>query len=116
MSYLDIIDKVLKEQERKKKEEPRVVDISLLTLTELSKRNMAIEIYSEILGCYIWLCSNDKMVRDVKRDDPEAVTYTVDEIRHLIQLRPEDIKRIHETKTVFPGSQVVDSQLKETKK
>lgn len=32
-----------------------------LRLSELSKRNIALKIYSEVLGCKIWLCGNKKM-------------------------------------------------------
>ena len=76
MSYLEIIDRVL-EKQRKEKANPQR-DISLLRLSELAKRNIAIEIYSEILGCTVWLCSNELMALQVKEDYPGAVTYTVD--------------------------------------
>jgi len=89
--------------------------ISRLTLFELSKRNIAVEVRSEILGCKIWLCSNEAMVKKVKTDDPEAVTYTLDELRHLLTLKvsPEEIKRIHDAKSVFDGSKIIESEIKE---
>ncbi len=88
--------------------------ISRLTLFELSKRNIAVEVRSEILGCKIWLCSNQEMAKQVKTDDPEGVTYTVDELRHLLTLKvsPEELKRIHNAKEVFVDSKIVDSKLK----
>lgn len=112
MGYLDIIDRVLEEQ----KKEPKQVfgDISLLRLSELAKRNMAIEIYSQILSCEVWLCSNELMVKSVKKDYPAAITYTVDEMKELIRLNPtpEDLKRVHNAKTVFPGSKLADSKFR----
>lgn len=86
-----------------------VEGVSRLTLFELSKRNMAIEIYSEILNCNIWICSNEEMVTQVKKDDPKAVTYSVRELRELIRLHPhpKEIRRIHDTKIVFEGSKIV---------
>ncbi|MDA2921090.1 hypothetical protein MYX76_16635 [Desulfobacterota bacterium AH_259_B03_O07] len=88
--------------------------ISRLTLFELSKRNMAIEIHSEFLGCNVWLCSNEGMVKHVKGDDPKGVCYTIDELRELIRLHPtpEEIEGIHNAKSVFKDSKIVDSRLK----
>lgn len=106
MSYLEIIDRVLEEQKKEPKQ--GLGDVSLLTLSQLAKRNMAIEIYSEILGCEIWVCSNEKIETQVKEDDPEAVCYTASEMIKLLRLNPtpEDIKRIHEAKSVFNGSRI----------
>jgi len=56
--------------------------------TEFEKRNLAVPIYSEILNCEIWYCSNERMAAQVKRDDPEAVCYTTYELRELIKLDP----------------------------
>ena len=55
------------------------------------------------------------MVSQVKKDAPTAVCYTAREVRKLIKLNPtpEDIKRIHEAKTVFPDSRIIESELKE---
>ena len=90
---------------------PTLDQVSLWTLSQLAKRNMAIEIYSEILDREVWLCSNELMVLQVKEDYPDAVTYTVDEMRELIRLNPtpEDIKRIYDAKSVLERSRIVDS-------
>lgn len=83
----------------------------LLRLSELAKRNIALKIFSQILGCEIWLCGNEKMAFQVKQDDPEAITYTVDEMRKIMKLNPtpEDIKRIHNLKSIFNGSRILES-------
>ncbi len=90
-----------------------IEQISQMQLEKFAKRNMALDIYSEILGCTIWLCSNQEMVKQVKTDDPEAITYTVDEIMNLIRLTPdpEELRRIHNAKEVFVDSKIVDSRL-----
>jgi hypothetical protein len=87
-----------------------------LRLSELAKRNIALKIYSEVLGSEIWLCSSEEMAAQLRQDDPEAVTYTVDELRKLYKLQPfpEDLRGIHNAKTIFPGSKIIDSRLKET--
>jgi hypothetical protein len=86
-----------------------------LRLPELAKRNIALKIYSEVLGCEVWLSSNEQMASPVKGDDPVAVTYTVDELRNLYKLQPspEELRAIHDTKDIFEGSEIVDSNLKE---
>lgn len=86
-----------------------------LKLSEFSKRDLAIEVYSNFLSCKIWLCSNEEMATQIKKDDPETVCYTIDELRELIRLNPtpEDIKRVHEAKTMFSGSTVIESKVKE---
>ncbi len=85
--------------------------ISQLKLSELSKRNMAIEIYSEILERTVWLCSNELMALQVKEDDPEAVCFTVDEMKQLIKLQPtpEELRRLYDVKSVFNGSKIIES-------
>lgn len=73
---------------------------------------MAIRVYSDILGRDVWLCSNKAIAQKVEADDPEAITYTVAEMRQLIKLNPgpEDLKNMHNAKVVFPGSKIVDSR------
>ncbi len=107
MSYLEIIDRILEKQI--KEEATPQGDISLLRLSELAKRNMGIKIFSEILGCDIWLCSNEQMALSVRQDNPETVTYTVKEMREILRLRPtpDDIKHIHNAKNVLNGSKIV---------
>jgi len=88
-------------------------DIERMKLSELKDRDMAIQIYSEVLCCNLWLCSNTEMATQMKRDDPQATTYTVGELREIINLKPnpEELKALHDAKYVFPNSQIVDSKL-----
>jgi hypothetical protein len=85
-----------------------------MTLQEFGRRNLALEINSEILGCHIWLCSNGEMEAQVKKDEPGGLTFTVKELEALLRLNPtpEDIKRIHDAKSVFEGSKIIESKLK----
>ena len=96
-------------------EKRRILDsekTSSLELSEFAKRDMAIEIDSERLGCRIWLCSNKEMSTQIRNDDPSAITYTVNEVLNLIKLNPslKDLKRIHEAKEIF-NSQLVKVSL-----
>lgn len=54
------------------------------------------------------------MAKQIKKDDPAALTYTTQELQSLVKLNPSpnDLKRIHETKTIFPGSKVIGSETK----
>lgn len=87
-----------------------------LKLSELSRRNIALKIYSEVLGCEIWLCGNEQMAKQLKEDDPGAVIYTANEMKRLLSLNPDPkgLMNIHTAKTIFPGSKIVDSRLKQT--
>ncbi|MGE5444252.1 MAG: hypothetical protein ACM3SR_06550 [Ignavibacteriales bacterium] len=109
MSYLEIVDRVL-EKQKEEKAKPQKIDISLLRLSELAKRNIATKIYSEVLGCHIWLCGNEQMAAQL------STVYTANEMKRLMSLNPDPqgLRNIHIAKTIFPGSKVVDSKLKET--
>ncbi len=92
-------------------------DIERMKLSELKDRDMAIQIYSEVLCCNLWLCSNDEIANQLKKDAPEQVRYTIKEIKSLLSLNPspDSLKKIHEAKTSFPGSTIRDSVTKKTK-
>jgi len=101
-------------QERNSKTEPllKLEQILGMTFSKFAEGDIALQIFSEVLNCELWFCSNREMESQVKQDDPEAITYTVDEMRELIRLikpTPEDLNSIHEAKTVFNGSRIVGS-------
>jgi len=108
MSYwLDKIEEIIEQQ--KKEETPLTVEcIPGITHAEFAKRDLAVEIYSDFLQCNIWLCSNDEIATQLKRDAPGQVCYTLDEIKSLLTLNPspESLKKIHEAKIVFPNSKL----------
>jgi len=86
-----------------------------LPLSEFEKRDLAVEVYSDILQSTIWLCSNNSMVHQIKEDNPGATCYTVQELKKLIEMNPSpnDIKNVHEAKNVFSGSTIIKYQNKE---
>ncbi len=108
MSYwLDRLEEIIEQQN--KEETPLTVEcIQGITLTEFARRDIAVEIYSEFLGSTLWLCSNNEMAAQIRRDDPGKTCYTLKELRRLLTLNPspESLKKIHEVKTIFPGSTV----------
>lgn len=108
MSYwLDKIEEIIEQQE--KKETPLALErIPGISLGEFEKRDIAVEIYSEFLECNIWLCSNYEIAAQLKKDAPEQVCYTLDEIRWILTLSPSpgSLAKIHEAKIVFPNSKL----------
>jgi hypothetical protein len=88
-----------------------IEEILGIKLSEFTTRHLGLQIYSEVLGLEIWFCSNETIASQIKHDDPEAVTYTVDEMRELIRLQPtpEELKRLHDARSVFDGSRIIKS-------
>ena len=108
--WLDKLEKA--KAEIKRKETPATVEgISDMRFSELERRNLAVEIYSEILGCSVWLCGNGKMVNQLQKDAPDALVFTVGEFKHLVELNPgpEALKQICTAKKTFPGSAIVEA-------
>ena len=104
---LDKIDKIINE-ERELSPKIEAEGIISLRLSEFSRKNMAIEIYSEVIGCNLWLCSDQEMKEQIMRDAPGQVCYTARELWRLVKLNPaqKDLKRIHDLKEVFPKSHI----------
>ena len=105
-----LLDRLHKKIEEQKNQtlSPDPEAITQITLAEFALRNIAVEIYSEVLGCVLWLCSDEEMKSQVMRDAPGQVCYTVRELRNLLKLDPppEDIKKIHECKKIFSNSTI----------
>lgn len=98
--------------ETKEAEIPATLDhISNMRFSELERRNIAVQIFSEILGCTVWLCGNNKLADKIRRDSSDAVVYTTAEFRCLIDMNPgpEALKEIHAAKQTFPGSTIVET-------
>jgi len=108
-----IWDTILKKQNHEFEPEITIINFPKLLLSEFKKCNMAVEVYSEFLDEKIWFCSNTDMAKQIKEDDPAAITYTVDEILNLIELNPapEELRRIHNAKEVFTGSKLINCNL-----
>jgi len=80
-----------------------------LSYSEIKKRDIAFQIYSEYVDDILWICSNEKMVEQIKVDDPGSVVYHIDEIVKINKLKPDikGLKSIHEAKKAFRNSKVV---------
>jgi len=80
-----------------------------LSYSEIKKRDIAFQIYSEYVDDTFWICSNEKMVEQIKIDDPESVFYHIDEIVRINKLKPDikGLKSIHDAKKCFKDSKVL---------
>jgi len=85
-----------------------------LSLSEIKKRDIAFQIYSEYVDDTFWICSNEKMVEQINIDDPESVVYHINEIVKINKLKPgiKSLKSIHEAKKCFKNSKVVETYKK----
>jgi len=82
---------------------------SRLSLSEIKKRDIAYQVYSKYVDDTFWICSNEKMVEQMKKDDPESVVYHIDEIVRINKLKPDikGLKSIHQVKKKFRNSKVI---------
>ena len=81
--------------------------IMTITSEEFKKRKLVIRIRSEVLsGEEFYLVSNEELRDRLKIQN--LVCYLPDEILALREKSHEMIKKIHETKKIFPGSKVIE--------
>ena len=82
-----------------------------IDIKEFSKRNIAVEIYSDVLKSSVWLCSDNEMADQIQHDASEnVVCYVASELQKLIELNPRKdfLRKIHNTKTVFNYSKLIE--------
>jgi hypothetical protein len=85
--------------------------VHTIPLKELSERNIAIKVNSRTLNEDIFIVSNEKTLELVA--DEGLVTYLPQELLHLtsVQTTPDEIKKIHMIKELFPGSRIKQESL-----
>ena len=96
----DKLNRILKPSPTGKRfDGPDVVD---MPLEHLAKSNIAIKIFSEVLGKEVWLLS------DQAQCPSDRVSFLASELKTLIQLdlRPEEIRLIHSIKGEFKGAKI----------
>lgn len=91
----------------KELEKMNIRDIANMPLETFTKANMTVKVASEVLGEDILFVSNDEIAKGLK--DEGLVVYTAQELKAIVKLNPdpEALKRIHEVKQVFKGSEVI---------
>ena len=71
-----------------------------------ARRKVGVKVYSEILGCYLWIVRSDEDMHFLRSQGVTETIYTQDEIRRLKGLDRDSLKEIHKVKEAFPESKV----------
>lgn len=66
----------------------------------------AYKVYSEVLGCYLWVMDTDQDIHPLMARGVSETIYSHDEIKKLRELSREDMKDIHKVKEAFPESSI----------
>jgi len=111
MGYLELLESASIKISNQNNEADMPISLDLLptiSLKEFKKRNLAVLVYSEFLEDEVWFCSNDDMAKKIQNDDPDAVTYTANELMEIVNLSPnrQGLKSIHDTKKCFRNSKI----------
>jgi len=72
-----------------------------MTLAEFMASNEVIRVRSRLLGEDVWLVSDESLRLVVP--DPTLVVYTAAELRHLVDISPQDLINLHRIKKTFHG-------------
>ena len=98
-----------------KSTEPTITkeQIVKMPLKEFNSSNLAVKVYSEVLGREIWFVSNEK-IRDKVATSEGLATYLPHELMHFVKIgaTPEELKKIHMVKEIFPGSKGVSIEIR----
>jgi len=117
MGYLELLESVSSRIQKEESLVDKLITEDLLptiSFDEFRKRNISVPVYSEYLQDKIWFCSNDDMAKKIQDDDPNAVTYTANELMEIVKLSPnlEGLRGIHNAKKCFKNSKVVATHVK----
>lgn len=69
------------------------------------------KIYSELLGCCLWVVADDEDMRSLRLQGISEAVYTADEIKKLKGIDKDSLKAVHKVKEVFEDSKVEDLTL-----
>jgi hypothetical protein len=67
---------------------------------------IAVKIYSEILDHFLWVLQDSSGIDDLISQGVNDAVYTYAEIRKLKGISPDNLRKIHEAKIIFPMSQI----------
>ena len=81
--------------------------IENMNLEQLSKSRLAIKVESSILNEVICFTSNETIATELRKEGFTCYTARELEVLARKEIQPEELKRLHEIKMVFPGCNVV---------
>jgi hypothetical protein len=76
-------------------------DVARMTLAEFARSGRVVRVRSRLLGEDIWWVANESLRGTVP--DPTRAVYTAGELRHLVNISPQDLINIHRIKKTFGG-------------
>jgi len=78
-----------------------------MTLEQFGKSRLAIKVESSVLNEVICFASNESVAAELRKEG--FVCYTAKELQALTgkQFHPEEVKKLHEIKTVFLGCNII---------
>ncbi len=92
MGYLDKLEKFIANEKEKKNlsDNPNITtDYALkMRFSELAKSKTDSRVYSDVLQCEIWLCIDKEAAAQIEQDDPEAICYTLAEVKEILGRNP----------------------------
>ncbi|MEW6215334.1 MAG: hypothetical protein AB1478_09085, partial [Nitrospirota bacterium] len=91
-------------------------NIRLLYIEALFKcRKIAVKIYSESLGCHLWIVETDRDIQSLRSQGKVEPIYTADEIKMLKGVSEDSLREIHKVKGEFPGSLIEELKKQKAK-
>lgn len=75
-------------------------------------RRIAMKIWSEVLGCYLWVVDIDKDMHFLRSQGIQEPFYIKHEIRELRKLDKEGLREVHKVKGVFENSKIEEVKTK----
>lgn len=79
-------------------------DIKKMPLSDFGKAGLIVKVYSEVLNDHILFISDDAALT---LNPLDLVSYTAKELTAMLNMQPEELKAIHEVKTIFHKGRVI---------
>jgi len=79
-------------------------------------RRIAGKVWSEVLGCHLWIVETDKDMDSLRSQGITEAIYRSDEIRKIKGMDKDSLKAIQRVKETFPGSKIEHKKLEGNKK
>lgn len=81
------------------------IDIQTMKLSDFGKAGLTLKIWSEVLQDNVYFVSNDAVIPPNQLD---LVAYTAQELTAMLDMQPEELKAIHEVRTIFHRARVIE--------
>ncbi|MEO5359182.1 MAG: hypothetical protein H7843_01900 [Nitrospirota bacterium] len=86
-----------------------VESLYLKAVAMLRPDAVSVRVYSEVLGCYLWIVQSKDEAKTLRNSGVKETVYDFNEVRALKGSSPAHLKAVHTAKEVFPESRVEGS-------